>query len=371
MAIIKYIDGANLAYAFNKIKALISTKANADLSNVGEETLASAVEKAGVKNYTHPTTSGNKHIPAGGASGQILKWSADGTAHWADEASVTVDSALSSSSTNPVQNKVVKEALDGKLPKAGGTMTGNLKISKSNSPEIEMVVSGDNGYTSMYQHGGTLNISSGLSDGGDDSFAVLTNPGSDLSNLFRIGTTIGGVVKRYKLYGEHNKPTANDLGAVPTGGVDTDFSEYTTWADLLSALPVGSVTMVRIAEINDALVPADCPDTAWASFVIRKPNTVYQTCSVTLHAYTENGPRIFEGIFAQGTAEVGWMEVAAVGHTQAASTITAGTFAATGVKAAIGTDYGTARIRNIQASTTDLTAGSSDLANGEIYLVYE
>ena len=34
--------------------------------------------------YTHPTTSGNKHIPAGGASGQILKWASDGTAQWKD-----------------------------------------------------------------------------------------------------------------------------------------------------------------------------------------------------------------------------------------------------------------------------------------------
>ena len=40
-------------------------------------------------------------------------------------------------------------------------------------------------------------------------------------------------------------------------------------------------------------------------------------------------------------------------------------------KAPNGTDYTTARIRNIQASTTDLTAGSSSLANGVIYLVYE
>lgn len=36
--------------------------------------------------YTHPVTSGNKHIPAGGTSGQILKWSADGTAQWGDYA---------------------------------------------------------------------------------------------------------------------------------------------------------------------------------------------------------------------------------------------------------------------------------------------
>ena len=33
--------------------------------------------------YTHPTTAGNKHIPSGGSSGQFLKWSADGTATWA------------------------------------------------------------------------------------------------------------------------------------------------------------------------------------------------------------------------------------------------------------------------------------------------
>ena len=37
---------------------------------------------AGANNYAHPTTSGNKHIPSGGASGQILRWSADGTAVW-------------------------------------------------------------------------------------------------------------------------------------------------------------------------------------------------------------------------------------------------------------------------------------------------
>lgn len=41
--------------------------------------------------YTHPTTSGNKHIPSGGASGQILKWSADGTAKWANETSVSIN----------------------------------------------------------------------------------------------------------------------------------------------------------------------------------------------------------------------------------------------------------------------------------------
>ena len=46
---------------------------------------------------------------------------------------VTVDAALSSTSTNPVQNKAVKAAIDGnktalgaKMDKSGGTFTGNV-----------------------------------------------------------------------------------------------------------------------------------------------------------------------------------------------------------------------------------------------------
>ena len=102
--------------------------------------------------YTHPTTSGNKHIPSGGSSGQILRWSADGTAVWgadnnttysaatqsaqglmsaADKTKLdgiatganktTVDSAMSSTSTNPVQNKVVNAEISGLKTLVGET----------------------------------------------------------------------------------------------------------------------------------------------------------------------------------------------------------------------------------------------------------
>ena len=37
---------------------------------------------SGANNYVQPTSSGNKHIPSGGSAGQILRWSADGTAIW-------------------------------------------------------------------------------------------------------------------------------------------------------------------------------------------------------------------------------------------------------------------------------------------------
>lgn len=38
--------------------------------------------EAQANKYIHPTTSGNKHIPSGGSSGQVLKWQSDGMAQW-------------------------------------------------------------------------------------------------------------------------------------------------------------------------------------------------------------------------------------------------------------------------------------------------
>ncbi len=62
--------------------------------------------------YVHPTTSGNKHIPSGGSSGQYLKWSSDGTATWSAIAAADLPSHTHSEY----------------LPLAGGTMTGTLNL---------------------------------------------------------------------------------------------------------------------------------------------------------------------------------------------------------------------------------------------------
>lgn len=63
--------------------------------------------------YTHPTTSGNKHIPSGGSSGQFLKWSADGTAVWAADNNTTYS--------------VVSTTADGLAPKRDGSTTKFLR----------------------------------------------------------------------------------------------------------------------------------------------------------------------------------------------------------------------------------------------------
>ena len=67
-----------------KASTASATTATAGLMSSADKTkLDGIAEKA--NNYVHPTTSGNKHIPSGGSSGQFLKWSADGTAVWASD----------------------------------------------------------------------------------------------------------------------------------------------------------------------------------------------------------------------------------------------------------------------------------------------
>lgn len=59
-------------------------------------------------------------------------------------------------------------------------------------------------------------------------------------------------------------------------------------------------------------------------------------------------------------------------HSQPASDITAGTFAGQVVaNASAVTDLTTKQVRNIYAGTADMTAGITELATGDIYIVYE
>ncbi|WP_102410404.1 hypothetical protein [Beduinella massiliensis] len=62
-------------------------------------------------NYAHPTNAGNKHIPAGGASGQILRWSADGTAAWGADNDTTY--GLATGSADGLMSSADKKKLDG------------------------------------------------------------------------------------------------------------------------------------------------------------------------------------------------------------------------------------------------------------------
>lgn len=62
-----------------------TTSANGLMSSSDKSKLDGIAE--GANNYTHPTSAGNKHIPSGGSSGQILGYSSSGTAAWTNTVS--------------------------------------------------------------------------------------------------------------------------------------------------------------------------------------------------------------------------------------------------------------------------------------------
>ena len=63
--------------------------------------------------YTHPTSAGNKHIPAGGSSKQILRWASNGTATWSDELIKEVSTSITNST--PKDSRMLYSTIDKKL----------------------------------------------------------------------------------------------------------------------------------------------------------------------------------------------------------------------------------------------------------------
>ena len=91
-----WLDYDGLLYFWQKIKAKLNDKVDKvegkglssnDFTTAEKNKLAGIA--AGANNYSHPTSSGNKHIPAGGSAGQILRWSSDGTAQWGNDNNTT------------------------------------------------------------------------------------------------------------------------------------------------------------------------------------------------------------------------------------------------------------------------------------------
>ena len=117
--------------------------------------------------YTHPTSAGNKHIPAGGSSGQILRWSADGAAVWGNDNNTTYSNATQTTS---------------------GLMSGDDKI------KLDGVAEGANNYVlpsagsslGGVKSGGDVTISSGVITINDDSHNHV------ISNIDSLQTALDG-----------------------------------------------------------------------------------------------------------------------------------------------------------------------------------
>lgn len=119
---VKFLDNTGTQYIVNKIKAI--------QDEIPSENAINALITAQLNTYKESIVTIVSTLPASGEEGKLyLVVDTDDTDvyiiyTWENNAfkrmgaktfTLTIDSALSSSSTNPVQNKVIKSALDAKL----------------------------------------------------------------------------------------------------------------------------------------------------------------------------------------------------------------------------------------------------------------
>lgn len=186
--------------------------------------------------------------------------------------------------------------------------------------------------------------------------------------------------------------TASDVGAAPSSHTSDTTShitaaERTAWNGKAagthnhgaSEITSGTLAAARGGTGSNYLASAQ-------AYAIARRDSSANTLNFTstangaFYATSANGAPKFGTLpVAQGgtgattaAAALTALGAAASSHNQAANTITAGTLGGQVVAnaTAIAT-LGTAQVRNIYAGTSDLTAGSSSLATGAIYFVYE
>ena len=92
--------------------------------------------------YTHPSTAGSKHIPAGGSSGQILRWSAAGTAVWGADSNTTYQEMGGASASAAGTAGLVPAPEKGKQNaylRGDGTWQG---IEEATTADIDAIIAG-------------------------------------------------------------------------------------------------------------------------------------------------------------------------------------------------------------------------------------
>ena len=173
--------------------------------------------------YTHPTSPGNKHIPSGGSSGQILRWSADGTAVWGNDNNTTYSAGTGLSLSGTTFN----------LDQATSSERGGIRIGFTESGKNYPVELNDDGQAyvnvpwtdtnTVYTHPSYTSRSSGLYKITVDStghvsaatavsksdITALGIPGSDTNTTYSIATaSTAGLVKPVSVI---TKPTLQSV----------------------------------------------------------------------------------------------------------------------------------------------------------------
>ncbi len=265
---------------------------------------------------------------------------------WNAKADGTATSAHIANTNNP---HGVTAAQVGALPLSGGTLTGNLDIAKTIASVVLRTGDSSNRLSGRLMKNanveGTVDDGLYLTDyGADGSEATLKIQGGQQRLRIKLGGT------DYAVYHEGSKPTPADIGAIPFDDSRADIPEG---ADLNSYTAVGAYR---------------CKNNATAESLTNSPTTDAFIMDIlpstgTSRALDGNYAYLIQKIMTNGNRYYA-RKVSTNGNV---STPVYGAWIEfyTTLNKPTPADVG------ITSGTTDLTAGSSSLASGTIYLVYE
>lgn len=158
----------------------------------------------------------------------------------------------------------------GALPSSGGTMNGNITIQHT-QPTIDGIDTnmGGNGGFKIHKNAATdtdygTYIADIAADGGRDVL-IIRRSGSGGDKLQLAVSQADDTYVAYKIYGEHYKPKAADIGAVPTTRKVNNkalSADITLSASDVSALPASGGTLTGPLTIKHATPSLDLTDTS-------------------------------------------------------------------------------------------------------------
>lgn len=129
-----------------------------------------------------------------------------------------------------LNNGVIGEWSTGFLPLAGGTLSGNLEVSKSSQPLLKLSSTTNDSDTILIDmmNGGFLQVRADPADTGNYRQLRLFNTDGQAAaaNMLRLYACVEGNGKSYDVYGAHNKPLGTYTGnadaavrTIETGGI--------------------------------------------------------------------------------------------------------------------------------------------------------